>query len=106
MTKTIYFVASSVDGFIADVDGQLAWLTRYEGGDGMRAHYEAFLAGVGALAMGASTYLFLRAHGVEVIVAPGENEPNRGTTTGAVGLEGTFRHEIPSDFRDHPLPRM
>ena len=63
MTKTIYFVAASVDGFIADAEGKLDWLTRFEGGEGMREHYESFLAGVGALAMGADTYLFLLSHG-------------------------------------------
>jgi dihydrofolate reductase len=59
MTRTIYYVASSADGFIADADGKLAWLTRFDGAEGVREHYERFLAGVGALAMGARTYAFL-----------------------------------------------
>ncbi len=63
MTRTIYFVAASVDGFIADAEGKLEWLTRFDGDAEIRAHYEAFLAGIGALAMGAETYLFLLAHG-------------------------------------------
>ena len=63
MTRTIYFVAASVDGFIADADGKLEWLTRFDGDPEIRAHYESFLSGIGALAMGAETYLFLLSHG-------------------------------------------
>jgi dihydrofolate reductase len=63
VTRTQYFVAASVDGFIADADGRLDWLFQFNDVDGLTAHYEAFLAGVGALAMGAATYEFLLATG-------------------------------------------
>lgn len=63
MQKVVYFVAASADGFIADADGGLAWLTRFDGAEGIRAHYEAFLATIGALVMGAETYRFLLEHG-------------------------------------------
>lgn len=59
MTKTQYYVAASLDGFIADAQGGIAWLTQFDGAEGISAHYEAFLEGVGALAMGAATYEFL-----------------------------------------------
>lgn len=63
MTRTQYFVAASVDGFIADAAGGLDWLFQFNDVDGLAAHYDGFLAGVGALAMGATTYEFLRATG-------------------------------------------
>lgn len=59
MTRTQYYVASSIDGYIADSTGPLDWLTPFRDVPGITAHYEGFLAGVGAIAMGASTYEFL-----------------------------------------------
>ncbi len=58
MTRTIYYVAASLDGFIADPDGGLEWLFQFNDTPGVTEHYERFLEGVGALAMGASTYEF------------------------------------------------
>ncbi len=54
MARTQFFGAASLDGFIAEPDGGIAWLRSYEGAG--RDLYEEFLAGVGALAMGAATY--------------------------------------------------
>ena len=45
-----------MDGFIAEHDGGLDWLTSIEGGTG---GYDEFYAQVGALAMGAGTYEWL-----------------------------------------------
>jgi dihydrofolate reductase len=58
-TRTQYYVAASLDGYIAESDDGLDWLTRYEGTDATGPEpggYEHFLAGVGALVMGARTY--------------------------------------------------
>jgi dihydrofolate reductase len=63
MTQTQYFVAQSLDGFIADRDHGIDWLTAFDGTPGISEHYEAFIADVGALAMGARTYEFLLRHG-------------------------------------------
>jgi dihydrofolate reductase len=53
-------LAASVDGFIADRDGSVAWLAPYRSlSDGA----EAFLAGIGTLVMGRSTYEANRAGG-------------------------------------------
>jgi dihydrofolate reductase len=54
LARTQFFGAASLDGFIAEPDGGIAWLRAYE--DAGRELYEEFLAGVGALAMGAATY--------------------------------------------------
>ncbi|MCW2747201.1 MAG: deaminase [Nocardioidaceae bacterium] len=58
MTKVQYYVASSVDGFIATVDDRLDWLLQF-GFDDFGAMYDAFLADVGSLVMGSTTYEWL-----------------------------------------------
>ena len=60
MPKVIYYVASSLDGFIATEDDDLSWLLQF-GFDAFQAHYDQFLDSVGALVMGAQTYRWLRA---------------------------------------------
>lgn len=59
MTKTIYYTAASLDGFIADRNNSLDWLFQF--GDA-GSSYQDFIAGVGALAMGSTTYEWLLAH--------------------------------------------
>lgn len=67
--RTIYYTASSLDGFIADDAHSLSWLFstpnhsadpggRY--GDSADYSAESFTAGVGAVVMGSSTYHWLR----------------------------------------------
>jgi dihydrofolate reductase len=58
MTKTQYYVASSIDGFIADRDNSLDWLMQF-GFEEFNAEYQSFLADVGVVVMGSRTYEFL-----------------------------------------------
>ncbi len=58
--KTKYYTASSLDGFIATADHSLAWL--FPLGDIHDTGYPAFIAQVGALAMGSSTYEWMLRH--------------------------------------------
>lgn len=51
----IYYVASSVDGFLAPEDGSLDWLTPFSG-TGEDHGYTDFYASVDALVVGARTY--------------------------------------------------
>lgn len=62
MPRTVYYVASSVDGFIATPDHSLDWLLTRTSDPGGPMDLDAFVAGVGAIAMGASTYRWIRAH--------------------------------------------
>jgi dihydrofolate reductase len=67
MPRVQYYLAASLDGFIATEDHDLQWLfdaaeNPLEGGD---ANYNAFYAEVGALAIGASTYEFMLTHAWE-----------------------------------------
>lgn len=64
MTRTTYYTATTLDGFIADPDDSLAWLLRQpqdESGDGPQ-NYDAFIARIGALVMGSTTYTWVLAH--------------------------------------------
>lgn len=60
-----YYCAMSLDGFIAESDDTLEWLTGYEGSyhgaDAvpMKGTYDAFYDGVGALVSGSATYEFV-----------------------------------------------
>lgn len=59
-TRTQYYVAASLDGYIAERDDNLDWLTRYDDSDAVTGDqpgsYERFFADVGALVMSARTY--------------------------------------------------
>ncbi len=56
MSLTQYYAAPSLDGFIADADNSLDWLlTRTTDEDGPLS-FRDFMAGVGAMAMGTTTY--------------------------------------------------
>ncbi|GAB3219070.1 dihydrofolate reductase family protein [Glycomyces halotolerans] len=70
MAKTVYNTATSIDGYIADPDHSLEWLFSVEGGhpddadaeEGPLGEFDRFMAGVGAVCMGASTYEWILAH--------------------------------------------
>ncbi|MET3811822.1 dihydrofolate reductase family protein [Arthrobacter sp. UYEF3] len=62
MPKFQYFVAASLDGFIATADDQLDWLLQFDGFAGGKESYEAFMADVGCVVMGGETYAWLRQH--------------------------------------------
>ena len=62
MTRTQYFTATSIDGFIADAANSLDWLFEVPGHDDAEDRFGPFFAGVGAMAMGATTYEWVLAH--------------------------------------------
>lgn len=72
MARTVYYCASSLDGYIAEADDSLNWLTGYEGSfdqEGAEPNpmsedgaYEDFYGSVRALVMGSATYEWLLDH--------------------------------------------
>jgi dihydrofolate reductase len=85
VSKTQYYCAASLDGYIAEADDSLAWLLNYEGsfeGDGVESGprgeggaYERFYEGVGALISGATTYEFVLDHLAEDSEWPYKGKP-------------------------------
>jgi dihydrofolate reductase len=62
VSLTQYYTATTLDGFIADSDNSLDWLfTRKREQDGL-LNYGEFIAGVGAMAMGSTTYEWILDH--------------------------------------------
>jgi dihydrofolate reductase len=66
---TQYYTAASLDGFIATEDDSLEWL--FPLGDVNATSYPRFIAQVGALAMGSSTYEWMLHH----VVKPATGQP-------------------------------
>ena len=84
MAKTVYYCAASLDGYIAESDDTIEWLTGYEGSvaapEGLEpgplapgGSYERFYEGVGALISGSVTYEFILGH-----TPPGTDWPYPG----------------------------
>jgi len=62
MSRTQYYTATTLDGFIATPDNSLDWLfTREQDAKGPM-NYGDFIAGVGAVAMGSTTYEWILEH--------------------------------------------
>jgi len=59
MTRTQYYTATSIDGFIADQHNSLDWLFEVESGEN---RFPAFFEGVGAFAAGSTTYEWVLEH--------------------------------------------
>jgi dihydrofolate reductase len=67
MSKVQYYCATTLDGYIADPDDGIEWLTGYQGtyeGEGVSEDggYDAFYAEVGALVIGSVTYEWVLEH--------------------------------------------
>ena len=61
MAKTVYYTATTLDGYIADPEDSLDWLLTQDMDENGPMNYEAFIARIGAIAMGATTYEWVRA---------------------------------------------
>jgi len=59
---THFYTATSLDGFIATTEHSLDWLLKQDFDDEGPMAYPAFVEGIGALAMGAATYEWVREH--------------------------------------------
>lgn len=56
MVRTVYYVAASLDGYIADAENSQKWHGAFSGAEGRDADFREFFTRVGALVMGAATY--------------------------------------------------
>jgi dihydrofolate reductase len=62
LSLTQYYTATTLDGFIAGPDNSLDWLFTRERENGGPMDYGEFIAAVGALAMGSTTYEWILDH--------------------------------------------
>jgi dihydrofolate reductase len=65
MGSTLYYTATSIDGFIADEHNSLDWLFEVPAGDDDVGHgdrFGRFFRDVGAMAMGSTTYEWILQH--------------------------------------------
>ena len=100
--KTQYYTACSLDGFIATEDHSLDWL--FQLGDINNTSYPEFLKGVGALAMGSSTYTWMLRHvvnpGTEAGAAWPYAQPTWVFSTRSLpGVAGANLHFVRGDVR-------
>lgn len=62
VSLTQYYTATTLDGFIADPDNSLDWLFTRQREDDGPLNYGEFIANVGAMAMGSTTYEWILDH--------------------------------------------
>jgi dihydrofolate reductase len=100
--KTQFFTATSLDGFIATEDDSLEWL--FPLGDVNDSSYPEFIAQVGALAMGSSTYEWMLRNGETVAAEMGSAWPYRQpawvfTSRSLPGIAGADVRFVQGDVR-------
>jgi dihydrofolate reductase len=62
MARTIFYTATTLDGYLADDNDSLDWLFVQEHDDNGPMGYTEFIGNVGAIAMGATTYQWVCDH--------------------------------------------
>jgi dihydrofolate reductase len=60
--STVYYTATTLDGYLADEHDSLDWLFVQDIDRKGAMNYDEFIAGVGAVVMGRTTYEWIRAH--------------------------------------------
>ncbi|MEE8296800.1 MAG: dihydrofolate reductase family protein [Hyphomicrobium sp.] len=96
MGRVRFYVATSLDGFIADRDGGVDWMAPY---DARLYGYDAFVDEIGALVMGRRTYEIIRAVGewpyagkrVHVIASHALEHPPHGAVQASNGIAGALK---------------
>ena len=56
MPRLTYYTATTLDGFLADTSDSLAWLLRQDVDEAGPFNYAEFIADIGAIVMGSTTY--------------------------------------------------
>jgi dihydrofolate reductase len=61
-----FYTATTLDGFIADPDDSIDWLLRQPQEEDAPLSYDAFIADIGAIVMGSTTYEWVLRHQAQV----------------------------------------
>lgn len=101
MTKTVFYSATTLDGFLADEHDSLDWLFKQDQDESGPLNYDDFIAGIGAVVMGRTTYEWIR----ERIVRGEESWPYRQpswvlTHADLLEVEGAEIRFAQGDVRD------
>ena len=101
--KTQYYTATSLDGFIATEDDSLEWL--FTLGELGESSYPEFIAEVGALAMGSSTYEWMLRNADKVAAETGSAWPYTQpvwvfSTRSLAPIEGADVRFVQGDVRE------
>ena len=56
MSKIILYIATSLDGYIADINGNIDWLTKFGFTNKMQSFYDKFYNNISTVIMGNKTY--------------------------------------------------
>jgi len=62
VTSTVFYTATTLDGYLADDNDSLHWLFKQEQDDNGALSYDEFIADIGAICMGATTYEWVLEH--------------------------------------------
>jgi dihydrofolate reductase len=62
MTRTVYYTATTLDGYLADEHDSLDWLFVQDQDEDGAMNYNEFIAGMGAMVMGSTTYEWIVDH--------------------------------------------
>ena len=60
--RTVYYTATTLDGYLADEQDSLHWLFKQDQDPKGAFSYEEFIAGIGAICMGSTTYEWILPH--------------------------------------------
>ncbi|MEM7048803.1 MAG: dihydrofolate reductase family protein [Acidobacteriota bacterium] len=88
--EVVYYVAASVDGFIATADGGVDWLSPFQGPDEDYG-YGRFIAGIDVLLMGSRTYEQVLGFGAWPYEQPSVVFSSRLPASDVAGVEVTAR---------------
>lgn len=102
MPRFRFYTATSLDGFIADEDDNLDWLVNQPIDEDGPLNYTSFIAEIGALAMGATTYQWVVDHNTESGEKWGYTQPTWVFTHRELAPVADNVHIVagpPSDFR-------
>ena len=60
--STVFYTATTLDGFLADENDSLHWLFKQQQDEGGALGYDDFIENIGAICMGATTYEWVLEH--------------------------------------------
>ena len=104
--RGVFYTATTLDGFIADEHDSLDWLFKQDQDEAGPLNYGDFIKGVGAIAMGSTTYLWVRDRLGTGVEGLGDSWPYTQpsyvfTHRDLPGLEGADLRFVQGPVEDH-----